>query len=75
MPARMTDRVLSLHNHTPFSDGAYTIDELCEAHLARKDVKVVGIGIADHLFCTPSSREVRSERDFERLFGLDLRTT
>lgn len=69
----MREPVFNLHNHTPFSDGAYTIDELCEAHLARDDVKVVGIGVADHLFCTPSSREVSSERDFERLFGAETR--
>jgi hypothetical protein len=64
----MIQPLYNLHNHTPFSDGAYTIDELCEAHLAL-DVPVAGIGISDHLFCTPSSREVSNEREFERLFA------
>lgn len=58
----------NLHNHTPFSDGAYTIDEICEAHLRRDDVAVEALGVSDHLFCTPSSREAVSERDFERVF-------
>jgi hypothetical protein len=62
----------NLHNHTPFSDGAYTIDEICEEHLKRK-TGVDGVGICDHLFCTPSSREVRTERDFERAFSAEIR--
>ncbi len=68
----MTQGIYNLHNHTPFSDGAYTIDELCEEHL-KCDFGVVGLGITDHLFCTPSSREVRTEKDFERVFGKETR--
>lgn len=70
----MTPGIYNLDNHTPFSDGAYTIDELCEEHLRCKDFEVAGIGISDHLFCTPSSREVRSEKDFERVFGKEARS-
>jgi hypothetical protein len=69
----MSHPVYNLHNHTPFSDGAYSIDELCEAHLACEAVKFDGIGISDNLFCTPSSREVQSERDFERTFASETR--
>ncbi|MBU0637914.1 MAG: hypothetical protein KKB50_03545 [Planctomycetes bacterium] len=69
----MSRAAYSLHNHTPFSDGAYTIDELCEAHLDCAGVTVAGIGVTDHLFCTPSSREVSSEREFERLFARETR--
>jgi hypothetical protein len=69
----MSQPVYNLHNHTPFSDGAYTIDELCQAHLDLAGVKVAGIGICDHLFCTPSSRDVKAERDFERLFADETR--
>lgn len=65
--------VLNLHNHTPFSDGAYTIDEICEAHLDFKPLRVAGVGISDHLFCTPSSRAVTNEREFERLFAEETR--
>ncbi|TWT45991.1 PHP domain protein [Phycisphaerae bacterium RAS1] len=65
--------VCNLHNHTPFSDGAYTIDELCEAHRALRDVTVESLGICDHLFCTPSSREVKNEREFERVFVAEAR--
>lgn len=68
----MSQGYVNLHNHTPFSDGAYTIDELCDAHLSQ-GFEVAGIGIADHLFCTPSSREVQGEKDFERLFGKETR--
>lgn len=64
----MIEPLLNLHNHTPFSDGAYTIDEIVEAHLDL-DVPVTGIGISDHLFATPSSKEVSNEREFVRLFG------
>jgi histidinol phosphatase-like PHP family hydrolase len=64
--------VYNLHNHTPFSDGAYSIDELCEAHLGL-GTPIAGIGISDHLFCTPSSREVKTDRDFERVFGSEKR--
>jgi hypothetical protein len=64
--------LFNLHNHTPFSDGAYSIDELCEAHLAL-DCPVGGIGIADHLFATPSSHEIKSERAFERIFAKETR--
>jgi histidinol phosphatase-like PHP family hydrolase len=72
----MSQGLYNLHNHTPFSDGAYTVDELCQAHLERKSLKdyeVLGIGIADHLFCTPSSREVHNEKDFERVFAKETR--
>lgn len=72
----MSLRIYNLHNHTPFSDGAYTIDELCQAHLDRASLRnheVLGIGIADHLFCTPSSREVHNEKEFERLFAKETR--
>ena len=64
----MTAPVYNMHNHTPFSDGAYTIDEICKAHLDLKDVKVTGIAITDHLFRTPSSREIKSPRDFQSVF-------
>ena len=70
----MNQGMFNLHNHTPFSDGAYTIDELVEAHLACKDIPLAGIGISDHVFGTPSSREVTSERDFERLFARETRS-
>ncbi len=73
----MSQVIYNLHNHTPFSDGAYSIDELCEAHLscqALKGYELGGIGVADHIFCTPSSREVQSEKDFERLFGKETRS-
>lgn len=69
----MEQGLYNLHNHTPFSDGAYSIDELCEAHLDC-DFDVAGIGFTDHLFCTPSSREVRNEKEFERLFGKETRS-
>lgn len=69
----MSQLIYNLHNHTPFSDGAYTVDELCEAHL-RADFDVAGIGISDHLFCTPSSREIRSPRDFDRAFAAETRS-
>jgi histidinol phosphatase-like PHP family hydrolase len=69
----MSQPVYNLHNHTPFSDGAYTADELCEAHLALDRIHVAGIGISDHMFCTPSSREIRSPRDFERTFAAETR--
>jgi len=70
----MSRPILNLHNHTPFSDGAYTIDELCEAHLRCKGFQVEGVGICDHLFCTPSSREITNEREFERMFGNETRS-
>ena len=69
----MSHPIYNLHNHTPFSDGAYTIDELCKAHQACKSVKFDGLGITDNLFCTPSSREIQSERDFERAFARETR--
>src|SRR5512141_2331116 len=72
----MSQGILNLHNHTPFSDGAYTVDELIQAHLdcpALKGYELRGIGITDHLFCTPSSREPHNEKDFERLFGKEAR--
>jgi hypothetical protein len=46
---------------------------LCEAHLACKTVEFDAIGITDNLFCTPSSREIQSERDFERTFAREAR--
>lgn len=70
----MKPAVQNLHNHTPFSDGAYSVDELCEAHLALRDVTVEAIAITDHLFCTPSSRKVEHERDFDRVFGNEARS-
>jgi histidinol phosphatase-like PHP family hydrolase len=72
----MSRNIYSIHNHTPFSDGAYTIDELCEAHLscrALQDYTLAGVGIADHLFRTPSSREIRSEDEFQRIFAKETR--
>jgi histidinol phosphatase-like PHP family hydrolase len=72
----MSQGIYNLHNHTPFSDGAYTVDELCEAHLdcvALRGYEVLGIGITDHMFCTPSSREVSNEKEFERLFAKETR--
>ncbi len=69
----MTPFVSNLHNHTPFSDGAYTIDEICEAHLELRGFRVDGVGISDHLFCTPSSRAIQSERDFDRIFAAETR--
>ncbi len=68
----MSEGILNLHNHTPFSDGAYLIDEIVEAH-QKCDFEVAGVGISDHLFCTPSSREVKSEKEFERIFGKETR--
>lgn len=65
--------VYNLHNHTPFSDGAYSIDEICEAHLALAPFQCAGIGISDHLFATPSSRPITGERDFDRLFSEETR--
>ncbi len=64
----MPDGVLNLHVHTQFSDGVFDIDELCEAHLKCESPRVAGIGLADHLFLTPSSREPANERDFQRIF-------
>lgn len=69
----MSQPLYNLHNHTPFSDGAYTIDELVEAHFNREGMDMAGIGITDHLFCTPSSREISNERDFERIFANETR--
>jgi histidinol phosphatase-like PHP family hydrolase len=72
----MGPSLVSLHNHTPFSDGAYTIDELVEAHLNSRPLQkyeLRGIGICDHLFCTPSSREVTTEKEFDRIFGKEAR--
>ncbi len=69
----MTPAIVNLHNHTPFSDGAYTIDEICEAHLKLSGAPVAAIGICDHLFVTPSSRSVTSIKEFDRLFGDEAR--
>lgn len=65
--------VYNLNNHTPFSDGAFEIDELCAAHMALQDIRVDGIGVSDQLFCTPSSVAPRDDRDFERIFGAETR--
>lgn len=65
--------IFNLHNHTRFSDGVFSIDQLCEAHLALRAVQVDGIGVSDHVFCTPSSREPRDDREFERVFGDETR--
>jgi hypothetical protein len=69
----MAAPIYNLHNHTPFSVGAYGVDEICQAHLACRKVRVDGVGISDHLFSTPSSREVGDVRDFERLFATETR--
>jgi histidinol phosphatase-like PHP family hydrolase len=69
----MAQGIVNLHNHTPFSDGAYTVDELCEAHRER-GIELAGIGISDHLFRTPSSRDVQSEKEFQRIFGKEARS-
>ncbi len=69
----MAAPMYNLHNHTPFSDGAYTIDEIIEAHLREPTLSMAGIGISDHLFCTPSSREVTSEKEFDRIFARETR--
>ncbi|MBI5864652.1 MAG: hypothetical protein HZB38_09115 [Planctomycetes bacterium] len=63
----------NLHNHTMFSDGAYSIDELCAAHAAMREPRVEGIGISDYLFRMPSSRECRDDAEFERVFGPETR--
>lgn len=64
----MVSPLMNLHNHTPFSDGAYLIDEIIEAHL-ELDPKPDGVGIADHLFLTPSSREISNEKEYAKVFG------
>ncbi len=69
----MDRSVVNLHNHTPFSDGALSIDELCEAHLKLPGVKVEAIGICDTLFCTPTSRPIENERQFQQLFRSEAR--
>jgi histidinol phosphatase-like PHP family hydrolase len=69
----MSPGLYNLHNHTPFSDGAYNIDELVDAHFKLGGGNIAGIGICDHLFGTPSSREVTNEREFERLFARETR--
>lgn len=63
----------SLHNHTPFSDGVYTIDEICDAHLSLSDCVVDTIGISDSLFRTPTSRECRDDQEFVRVFERETR--
>ncbi len=72
----MSQGIVNLHNHTPFSDGAYTMDEIVQAHLDNKVLRahpLAGIGICDHVFCTPSSREITNEKEFERLFAKETR--
>jgi histidinol phosphatase-like PHP family hydrolase len=39
----------------------------CEA------IRFDGVGISDNLFCTPSSREIQNERDFEKTFARETR--
>jgi histidinol phosphatase-like PHP family hydrolase len=68
----MVSPLMNLHNHTPFSDGAYLIDEIIEAHL-ELDPQPDGIGISDHLFLTPSSREITSEKEYTKVFGDERR--
>jgi histidinol phosphatase-like PHP family hydrolase len=65
--------LFNLHNHTPYSDGAYEIDEICAAHLALAGATIDGVGISDHLFRTPSSRECGDDREFERVFVAETR--
>ena len=60
----MSGTLYNLHVHTPFSDGEYSIDELCDAHLSYQGLRIEGIGVCDHLFRTPSSREAASPRHF-----------
>lgn len=62
--------IYNLHNHTPYSDGAYSADEICEAHL-NAGVAVAGVGISDHLFITPQSKIPADAREFERFFGAE----
>lgn len=69
----MSGPIYNLHNHTPFSDGAYTIDEICAAHHGIRDLTIDGVGISDHLFCTPSSHEAGDAAAFERVFGHETR--
>jgi hypothetical protein len=69
----MVSGLSNLHNHTPFSDGAYTVDELVTEHL-KLGMPIAAIGITDHLFCTPSSREVHNEKEFDKVFGKEARS-
>lgn len=69
----MNQAFYNLHNHTPFSDGAYTVDEIIEAHLRCETLRFDGVGISDNLFCTPSSRDIQHGRDFERTFARETR--
>ncbi len=69
----MSQAIFNLHNHTPFSDGAYDFDELADEHCRVLGDGIGGVGFSDHLFCTPSSREIRSEKEFERLFARETR--
>lgn len=64
--------MINLHNHTPFSDGAMTIDEICEAHL-EADIGVTGVGICDTLFAAPTSRAISGEKQFRQLFRSEVR--
>ncbi|MGE3180513.1 MAG: hypothetical protein AB7N71_02705 [Phycisphaerae bacterium] len=68
----MAAPIINLHNHTPFSDGAMTIDEICEAHLDA-DFDVAGVGICDTLFCTPTSLAITSEKQFRQVFRNEAR--
>lgn len=69
----MESLIYNLHNHTPFSDGAYTVDEICEAHLSFAGVSVDGVGFSDYLFATPWSKVPTDAREFERIFAAEAR--
>lgn len=69
----MSRVVWNLHNHTPFSDGALSIDELVDEHLKIKGIEIGGVGICDALFCTPTSRPVASERQYQQMFQREAR--
>lgn len=64
---------MNLHNHTPFSDGAFSIDEICEAHLALPGPAIEAIGVSDHLFRMPASKECRNDAEFARVFAAETR--
>lgn len=68
----MNPAILNLHNHTPWSDGALEVGELCQAHAALP-FRVDGIGVCDHLFRTPTSRAIADEREFEQVFAGETR--
>lgn len=51
------DTTLSLHNHTNFSDGVSTPEELC---LAARKCGIKTLGISDHWVCVPEGMEPAS---------------